>query len=74
MPSAFRPDPTAALRPRTAHALAPRGCTLISPGTDKLRGDTALLTALDQALGDGNLTTGNIRPGSTNALGSIVGR
>jgi len=46
--------------------------TLITQGTNKLSGDTALLTAIDKALDDGNLKTGNVRLGSTNALVYII--
>ncbi len=46
--------------------------TLITQGTDKLSGDTALLTAIDKALDNGNLKTGNVRLGSTNALVYII--
>ena len=44
----------------------------ITQGTNKLSGDTALLTAIDNALDDGNLKTGNVRLGSTNALVYII--
>lgn len=46
--------------------------TLITQGADKLSGDTALLTAIDRALDNGNLKTGNVRLGSTNALVYII--
>jgi prepilin-type N-terminal cleavage/methylation domain-containing protein len=46
--------------------------TLITQGTNKVSSDTALLTAIDKALDDGNLKTGNVRLGSTNALVYII--
>ncbi len=58
-PTAFSPQPPSPSSPR---------------GANKLSGDTALLTALDQARDDGNLNTGSVRRGSTHALVSIIGR
>lgn len=46
--------------------------TLITQGTDRVTGDAALLTAIDRTLDDGNLRTGNVRLGSTNALVFII--
>jgi type II secretory pathway pseudopilin PulG len=46
--------------------------TLITQGTDRVSSDTALLTAIDKLLDDGNLKTGNVRRGSTNALVYII--
>ena len=46
--------------------------TLITQGNDRITGDTALLTAIDKALDNGNLKTGNVRLGSTNALVYII--
>jgi type II secretory pathway pseudopilin PulG len=46
--------------------------TLITQGTDRVTGDTALLTAIDRTLDDGNLRTGNVRRGSTNGLVFII--
>jgi hypothetical protein len=46
--------------------------TLITQGTDRVTSDTALLTAIDRTLDDGNLRTGNVRRGSTNGLVFII--
>jgi prepilin-type N-terminal cleavage/methylation domain-containing protein len=46
--------------------------TLITQGTERVSSDRALLTAIDQFLDDGNLRTGNVRLGSTNALVYII--
>ena len=46
--------------------------TLITQGTERVSSDRTLLTAIDQFLDDGNLRTGNVRLGSTNALVYII--
>ena len=46
--------------------------TLLTQGTNRVSGDVALLTAIDQLLDDGNLRTGNVRLGSTNGLVFII--
>lgn len=46
--------------------------TLITQGTERVSSDRALLTAIDQFLDDGNLRTGHVRLGSTNALVYII--
>ena len=46
--------------------------TLITQGTERVSSDRNLLTAIDQFLDDGNLKTGNVRLGSTNALVYII--
>lgn len=46
--------------------------TLLTQGTERLTSDLAILTAIDKLLDDGNLRTGSVRRGSTNALVYII--